>query len=41
MAIVEEADATPSQQAICEVNAGVYAFDIAALRSGAEPAAVP
>ncbi|HYP92273.1 MAG TPA: NTP transferase domain-containing protein, partial [Mycobacterium sp.] len=34
MAIVEEADATPSQQAICEVNAGVYAFDIAALRSG-------
>ena len=34
MAIVEEADATPSQQAICEVNAGVYAFGIAALRSG-------
>jgi bifunctional UDP-N-acetylglucosamine pyrophosphorylase/glucosamine-1-phosphate N-acetyltransferase len=34
MAIVEEADATPSQRAICEVNAGVYAFDIAALRSG-------
>ena len=34
MAIVEDADATPSQQAICEVNAGVYAFDIAALRSG-------
>jgi bifunctional UDP-N-acetylglucosamine pyrophosphorylase / glucosamine-1-phosphate N-acetyltransferase len=34
MAIVEEADATPSQQAICEVNAGVYAFEIAALRSG-------
>jgi bifunctional UDP-N-acetylglucosamine pyrophosphorylase / glucosamine-1-phosphate N-acetyltransferase len=34
MAIVEEADATPSQQTICEVNAGVYAFDIAALRSG-------
>ncbi len=34
MAIVEEADATPSQKAICEINAGVYAFDIAALRSG-------
>jgi bifunctional UDP-N-acetylglucosamine pyrophosphorylase/glucosamine-1-phosphate N-acetyltransferase len=34
MAIVEEADATPSQQAICEINAGVYAFDTAALRSG-------
>ena len=31
--IVEQADATPSQQAIAEVNAGVYAFDIAALRS--------
>ena len=31
--IVEEADATPSQRAIREVNAGVYAFDIAALRS--------
>ncbi len=34
MAIVEDADATPSQQTIREVNAGVYAFDIAALRSG-------
>jgi bifunctional UDP-N-acetylglucosamine pyrophosphorylase / glucosamine-1-phosphate N-acetyltransferase len=34
MAIVEDADATPSQKAICEVNAGVYAFDIAALRLG-------
>ena len=33
IAIVEQADATPSQRAICEVNAGVYAFDIAALRS--------
>jgi bifunctional UDP-N-acetylglucosamine pyrophosphorylase / glucosamine-1-phosphate N-acetyltransferase len=33
IAIVEEADATPSQQEIREVNAGVYAFDIAALRS--------
>ncbi len=33
IAIVEQADATPSQQAIGEVNAGVYAFDIAALRS--------
>ncbi|MGC1153298.1 bifunctional UDP-N-acetylglucosamine diphosphorylase/glucosamine-1-phosphate N-acetyltransferase GlmU [Mycobacterium sp.] len=33
IAIVEQADATPSQQEIREVNAGVYAFDIAALRS--------
>jgi len=33
MAIVEHTDATPSQRGICEVNAGVYAFDIAALRS--------
>src|SRR5246127_4588983 len=33
MAIVEQADATPSQREIREVNAGVYAFDIAALRS--------
>jgi bifunctional UDP-N-acetylglucosamine pyrophosphorylase / glucosamine-1-phosphate N-acetyltransferase len=31
--IVEQADATRSQQAITEVNAGVYAFDIVALRS--------
>jgi bifunctional UDP-N-acetylglucosamine pyrophosphorylase / glucosamine-1-phosphate N-acetyltransferase len=31
--IVEQADASPSQQAITEVNAGVYAFDSAALRS--------
>jgi bifunctional UDP-N-acetylglucosamine pyrophosphorylase/glucosamine-1-phosphate N-acetyltransferase len=31
--IVEQADATPSQQAIREVNAGVYAFDTVALRS--------
>lgn len=31
--VVEQADATPSQLAIREVNAGVYAFDIAALRS--------
>jgi bifunctional UDP-N-acetylglucosamine pyrophosphorylase/glucosamine-1-phosphate N-acetyltransferase len=31
--IVEQADASPSQLAIREVNAGVYAFDIAALRS--------
>lgn len=31
--IVEQADATPSQRAIAEVNAGVYAFDVAALRS--------
>jgi len=34
IAIVEQADATPSQREIREVNAGVYAFDIAALRSG-------
>src|SRR5271166_3406712 len=33
IAIVEQADATPPQQEIREVNAGVYAFDIAALRS--------
>ncbi len=32
-AIVEQADATPSRREIGEVNAGVYAFDIAALRS--------
>ena len=32
-AIVEQADATASQREIREVNAGVYAFDIAALRS--------
>ncbi len=31
-AIVEHADATPSQREIHEVNAGVYAFDIGALR---------
>ena len=31
--IVEEVDATPSQRAIGEVNAGVYAFDIDVLRS--------
>ncbi len=33
MAIVEHADATASQREIREVNAGVYAFDTAALRS--------
>jgi bifunctional UDP-N-acetylglucosamine pyrophosphorylase/glucosamine-1-phosphate N-acetyltransferase len=33
MAIVEHTDATPSQRQIREVNAGVYAFDTAALRS--------
>ena len=33
IAIVEQADASPSQQAIREINAGVYAFDTAALRS--------
>ncbi|MDY6999600.1 MAG: bifunctional UDP-N-acetylglucosamine diphosphorylase/glucosamine-1-phosphate N-acetyltransferase GlmU [Actinomycetota bacterium] len=31
--IVEQADASESQRAITEVNAGVYAFDIDALRS--------
>ena len=31
--IAEQADASPSQLAITEVNAGVYAFDITALRS--------
>ncbi|MGE2734776.1 bifunctional UDP-N-acetylglucosamine diphosphorylase/glucosamine-1-phosphate N-acetyltransferase GlmU [Mycolicibacterium vaccae] len=31
--IVEQADATAEQQAITEVNAGVYAFDAAMLRS--------
>lgn len=31
--IVEQADASPSQRAIREVNAGVYAFDSTALRS--------
>ena len=31
--IVEQADAGPSQLAIQEINAGVYAFDIATLRS--------
>jgi bifunctional UDP-N-acetylglucosamine pyrophosphorylase/glucosamine-1-phosphate N-acetyltransferase len=31
--IVEQADASPSQKQITEVNAGFYAFDIAALRS--------
>lgn len=34
IAIVEEADATPQQRAIREVNSGIYAFDIAVLRSG-------
>ena len=33
IAIVEETDATPQQRAIREINAGIYAFDIAALRS--------
>ncbi|MBV9091429.1 MAG: bifunctional UDP-N-acetylglucosamine diphosphorylase/glucosamine-1-phosphate N-acetyltransferase GlmU [Mycobacteriaceae bacterium] len=33
IAVVEQADATPSQREIREVNAGVYAFDIAVLRS--------
>jgi bifunctional UDP-N-acetylglucosamine pyrophosphorylase/glucosamine-1-phosphate N-acetyltransferase len=33
IAIVEQADATASQRQIREVNAGVYAFDLAALRS--------
>ena len=33
IAIVEETDATPQQRAIREINSGIYAFDIAALRS--------
>lgn len=33
LGIVEQADASPSERAITEVNAGVYAFDIAAVRS--------
>lgn len=33
IAIVEEADATPQQRAIREINSGVYAFDIGALRA--------
>ena len=33
LGIVEQADATPSQRDITEVNAGVYAFEITALRS--------
>ncbi len=33
VAIVEETDATPQQRLIREINAGVYAFDIGALRS--------
>jgi bifunctional UDP-N-acetylglucosamine pyrophosphorylase/glucosamine-1-phosphate N-acetyltransferase len=33
-AIVEQADATPEQRAITEINAGVYAFDAAFLRAG-------
>jgi bifunctional UDP-N-acetylglucosamine pyrophosphorylase/glucosamine-1-phosphate N-acetyltransferase len=32
-AIVEQADATPEQRAITEINAGVYAFDAAFLRA--------
>ncbi|MDT5186625.1 MAG: bifunctional UDP-N-acetylglucosamine pyrophosphorylase / glucosamine-phosphate N-acetyltransferase [Mycobacterium sp.] len=33
LGIVEQADASPSQRAIREINAGVYAFDSAVLRS--------
>ncbi|KUI40824.1 bifunctional N-acetylglucosamine-1-phosphate uridyltransferase/glucosamine-1-phosphate acetyltransferase [Mycobacterium sp. GA-1199] len=33
MGIVEQADASPEQRAITEVNAGVYAFDAVGLRS--------
>ena len=33
LGIVEQSDASPEQQAITEVNAGVYAFDAAGLRS--------
>ncbi|GGK83931.1 bifunctional UDP-N-acetylglucosamine diphosphorylase/glucosamine-1-phosphate N-acetyltransferase GlmU [Mangrovihabitans endophyticus] len=31
--IVEERDASPEQRAVREVNAGIYAFDVAALRT--------
>ncbi len=31
--VVEQADASPSQRAVREINAGVYAFDVASLRS--------
>jgi bifunctional UDP-N-acetylglucosamine pyrophosphorylase/glucosamine-1-phosphate N-acetyltransferase len=34
LAIVEQADATPEQRAITEVNSGVYAFDAEFLTSG-------
>lgn len=33
LGIVEQVDASPEQRAITEVNAGVYAFDVEALRS--------
>ena len=33
-AIVEQKDASPEQQAITEINSGVYAFDAAVLRDG-------
>lgn len=33
LGIVEQSDASPAEQAITEVNAGVYAFDVQALRS--------
>jgi bifunctional UDP-N-acetylglucosamine pyrophosphorylase/glucosamine-1-phosphate N-acetyltransferase len=34
VAIVEEKDATAEQRAVREINSGIYAFDIAALRDG-------
>ncbi|MFP5282538.1 MAG: bifunctional UDP-N-acetylglucosamine diphosphorylase/glucosamine-1-phosphate N-acetyltransferase GlmU [Actinomycetes bacterium] len=33
-AVVEQSDATPDQLALSEINAGIYVFDAAALRSG-------
>ncbi len=33
LGVVEQADASPSQRAVREINAGVYAFDVASLRS--------
>ena len=33
LGIVEQSDASPAEQVITEVNAGVYAFDVQALRS--------
>ena len=34
MRIVEEKDASDEEKQITEINSGIYAFDIAVLRSG-------